>query len=63
MSHISYNTIIMDNSQDPKNDDGQASAVRPDVDSFSSCINCRARNNRVRIAICESKSACCESNI
>ena len=25
--------IIMDNSHDPKKDDGQASAVHPDVDS------------------------------
>ena len=27
------NTIIMDNSHDPKNDDGQTSDVHPDVDS------------------------------
>ena len=29
----SFNTIIMDNSHYLKNDDGQASAVHPDVDS------------------------------
>ena len=33
MSDTSFNTIIMDNSHDPKNDDGQASDVHPDVDS------------------------------
>ena len=32
MSDTSFN-IIMDNSHDPKNDDGQASAVDADVDS------------------------------
>ena len=29
----SFNTIIMDSSHYPQNDDGQASAVHPDVDS------------------------------
>ena len=33
MSDTSFNTIIMDNSHNPKNDDGQASDVHPDVDS------------------------------
>ena len=33
MPDSSLDTIIMDNSHDPKNDDGQASAVHPDVDS------------------------------
>ena len=33
MSDRPYVTIIMDNISDPKNDDGEASAVRPDVDS------------------------------
>ena len=33
ISDTSVNTIIMDNSHDPKNDDGQASDVHPDVDS------------------------------
>ena len=32
------------------------------VQTKTSCRYSRARNNRVRIAICESKSACCESN-
>ena len=31
MSDTSFNTIIMADSHDPKNDDGQASAVHPDV--------------------------------
>ena len=30
---ISFGTIIMDNSYDPKNVDGEALAVLPDVDS------------------------------
>ena len=33
MSESSFNTFIMDNSHDPKNDDDQASDVRSDVDS------------------------------
>ena len=33
MADSSFDTIIMDNSHDPKNDDGQALAVHPDVDS------------------------------
>ena len=33
MSYTSFNTIIMDDSHDPKHDDGQASAVHPNVDS------------------------------
>ena len=31
MSDTSFNTIIMDNSHDPKNDDVQASVVHADV--------------------------------
>ena len=31
MSDTSFNTIIMDNSHDPKNDNGQASAIHADV--------------------------------
>ena len=31
MSDTSFNTIIMNDSHDPQNDDGQASAVHPDV--------------------------------
>ena len=33
MSDGSFYTIIMDNSHDPKNDDGEALAVHPDVDN------------------------------
>ena len=33
MPATSFNTIKIDNSHDPKNDDGQASDVHPDVDS------------------------------
>ena len=33
MSDSSFDTIIMDNSHDPQNDDGEALAVHPDVDS------------------------------
>ena len=33
MCDISVDTIIMDHSHDPKNDDGQASDVHPDIDS------------------------------
>ena len=33
MSNSSYVTIIMDNSHDLKNDDGQASAVLPNINS------------------------------
>ena len=33
MSDSSFDTIMMDNSNDPQNDDGQASAVHPDVNS------------------------------
>ena len=33
MSDTSFNTIIMYDSNDPTNDDGQASAVHPDVGS------------------------------
>ena len=33
MSEHSFNTMILDNSHDPKNDDDQAFAIRPDVDS------------------------------
>ena len=33
MYDTSFYTIIIDNSHDPKNDDGQASAVHLDVDS------------------------------
>ena len=33
MSDNSYDRIITDNSHETKNDDGQSSAVRPDVDS------------------------------
>ena len=33
MSDSSFDTIIMDNSHDPRNVDGEASDVLPDVDS------------------------------
>ena len=33
MSDSSFDTIIMDNSHDPQNVDGEALAVHPDVDS------------------------------
>ena len=33
MSDSSYDTIVMENSHDPKIDDGLTSNVRPDVDS------------------------------
>ena len=33
MSDSSFDTIIMDNSHDPKSVDGEALVVRPDVDS------------------------------
>ena len=33
MSDSSFDTIIMGNSHDPKNDDGEALAGHPDVDS------------------------------
>ena len=38
-SMSSYDTITMNNSHDPKNDDGQASAVRPGVDCSVSVSN------------------------
>ena len=33
MYDTSFNTIIIEDSHDPKNDDGKASAVHPDADS------------------------------